>query len=292
MSARISFEFFPPRTPGGRRALPRTAIRLSAMRPEYCSVTYGAGGSTREGTFDAVLSLLQAGFAAAPHLSFGADSEATIADLLERYRAAGVRRVVALRGDVASGMGRRHVRYAAELVAFIRARFGAAFHIEVACYPEVHPESASPDADLVHFRAKVQAGADSAITQYFYNADAYFDFRDRCAAAGIDIPIVPGVMPITNLDGLVRFSNNCGAEIPRWIRQRLEACRNDEGALLAFGEDVVSALCERLLAGGAPGIHFYTMNQAAPTLAIARNLHLVDATRGDEPSGTSPSSGG
>jgi methylenetetrahydrofolate reductase (NADPH) len=275
MTPRISCEFFPPRTPGGMRALPRTARRLSALPLEYCSVTYGAGGSTREGTFEAVQSLLASGIAAAPHLSFGSDDEATIAALLERYRDAGVRRVVALRGDVASGMGRRHVRYAAELVAFIRQRFGDAFHVAVACYPETHPESATPADDVAHFRDKVQAGADSAITQYFYNADAYFDFRDRCAAAGIGIPIVPGVMPITNVDGLVRFSNNCGAEIPRWIHRQLDACRHDEAALLAFGTDVVSRLCERLLAGGAPGLHFYTLNQASPTLAIARNLHLA-----------------
>jgi methylenetetrahydrofolate reductase (NADPH) len=269
---RLSFEFFPPKTGKGQRALPKTAQVLSRYRPVFYSVTYGAGGSTRDRTYETVAGLIGAGFDVAPHLSMGSDDEATIGALLDRYLELGVKRIVALRGDVPSGFGSpRHVRYARQLVQLLRDRAGDRLEIEVAAYPEVHPDSATPEADLEHFRRKVAAGASGAITQYFYNADAYFDFVERAA---IDVPIVPGIMPITNYAGLVRFSDGCGAEIPRWIRRRLEAYQDDEAALKAFGNDVVTKLCERLLAGGAPGLHFYTLNQAAPTAAILDRLEL------------------
>ena len=268
-----SFEFFPPKTAKGRSNLLRTVGRLRDQSPEFFSVTYGAGGSTREGTFETVSAITAEGLAVAPHLSMGTDDKAAVVALLQRYRDNGVRRVVALRGDIPSGIGgTRHVRYAAELVSLIRDHFGANFHIEVAAYPEIHPDAASPDTDLEFFRLKVDAGADSAITQYFYNADAYFDFVNRARAVGVDVPIVPGIMPITNFANLVRFSDTCGAEIPRWIRLRLEALQDDAPTLKAFGVDVVSNLCQRLLDGGAPGLHFYTLNQAAPTEAILSNL--------------------
>jgi methylenetetrahydrofolate reductase (NADPH) len=269
---RLSFEFFPPKTAQGQRALPKTAQVLSRYRPVFYSVTYGAGGSTRDRTYETVAGLIDAGFDAAPHLSIGSDDAATVSALVDRYLALGVKRIVALRGDVPSGFGNpRHVRYARELVELLRRLAGDRLEIEVAAYPEVHPDAATPEGDLEHFRRKVAAGASGAITQYFYNADAYFDFVER---AGIDLPIVPGIMPITNYAGLVRFSDGCGAEIPRWIRRRLEAYQDDETALKAFGNDVVTMLCERLLAGGAPGLHFYTLNQAAPTAAILDRLEL------------------
>lgn len=274
-ASHISFEYFPPQTDQGRRSLLRTSGELAALGPEFFSVTYGAGGSTRDRTLVAVKTLRDAGHDVAPHLSFGSSSDDDIRELLASYREMGVKRLVALRGDVPSGIGSvRHLRYARELVSFLRATHGDHFHIEVAAYPEVHPDAASPDEDLAHFCEKVAAGANSAITQYFYNADAYFDFCDRAAARGVGIPIVPGIMPITNHDNLVRFSANCGADIPRWIKRRLEAYRDDEASLLAFGQDVVAKLCERLLAGGAPGIHFYTLNQAKPTLAICKAIAL------------------
>jgi methylenetetrahydrofolate reductase (NADH) len=269
---RLSFEFFPPKTAKGQRALPTTARELARYAPAFYSVTYGAGGSTRDRTFETVASLIGAGFEVAPHLSMGTDDEATVAALVNRYLALGVRRIVALRGDVPSGFGNpRHVRYAMQLVQLLQKHAGGRLEIEVAGYPEVHPDAATPDADLQHFRRKVAAGAAGAITQYFYNADAYFDFVER---ARIEVPIVPGVMPITNYAGLIRFSDGCGAEIPRWIRTRLAAYQHDEAALRAFGNDVVTQLCERLLAGGAPGLHFYTLNQAAPTAAILDRLEL------------------
>lgn len=273
MAHRLSFEFFPPATDDGRAALQRTRVRLARNDPEFYSVTYGAGGSTRDRTFEVVAAIAAQGAPAAPHLSIGNDETAIITDLLDRYLALGITRIVALRGDIPSGMGSlRNVRYAAELVALIREHCGSALHIEVAAYPETHPDAGSPQADLEHFQAKIRAGADSAITQYFYNADAYFDFIDRCRARGIDVPVVPGVMPITNYANLARFSDNCGAEIPRWIRLRLESYRDDPDSIRAFGTDVVTDLCRRLLEGGAPGLHFYTLNQARPSQAIIDNL--------------------
>jgi methylenetetrahydrofolate reductase (NADPH) len=271
--ARLSFEFFPPNTDRGRRSLERTCQRLAAFQPEFFSVTYGAGGSTRDRTFDAVSMIRSIGQPATPHLSIGMDDEETVRALVDRYREMGVARIVALRGDVPSGFGSaRQIRFAADLVRLIRSHAGNHFQIEVAAYPETHPDASSPDADIAYFKRKVEAGANGAITQYFYNADGYFDFVDRARRSGIEIAIVPGIMPITNYASLVRFSDNCGAEIPRWIRQRLEALQDDDEGLRAFGLEVVTRLCERLLAGGAPGLHFYTLNQEAPTRAILQNL--------------------
>jgi methylenetetrahydrofolate reductase (NADPH) len=270
---RLSFEFFPPNTEQGRRSLERACRRLAGYAPEFFSVTYGAGGSTRDRTFETIAMLRELGAPSTPHLSIGMDDDDTIRDLLDRYQALGVDRIVALRGDVPSGFGSaRQIRFAAELVRLIRAHAGNHFHIEVAAYPETHPDAPSADADITFFKRKVDAGADSAITQYFYNADAYFDFRERCTRAGIGVPITPGIMPITNYASLVRFSDNCGAEIPRWIRQRLAALQDDDAALRAFGIEVVTRLCERLLNGGAPGLHFYTLNQDGPTRAVLHNL--------------------
>lgn len=278
---RLSFEFFPPKTDRGRANLLRTAGRLrQAARDatEFCSVTYGAGGSTRTGTFEAVHALREGGINAVPHLSWGADPAAAIRKLLARYRALGVDRIVALRGDIPSGVGPRgQVHHAADLVRLIREAEDDRFEIEVAAYPEVHPDAPSPEADLDYLKEKVDAGADGCITQYFYHPESYFYFVERCRGRSIDVPIVPGIMPITNHDGLVRFSDACGADIPRWIRLRLEAYRNDEASLGAFGTDVVTRLCERLLDGGAPGLHFYTLNKAPPTLAIAENLGFARA---------------
>jgi methylenetetrahydrofolate reductase (NADPH) len=274
----ISFEFFPPRTEDGRAALTRVADRLAALRPAFFSCTYGAGGSTREGTRETVRALLGIGLDAAPHLSIGGDSEAQIAALLDAYRNMGVRRIVALRGDLPSGIGRARFEHNAEtLVGWIRRHSGDYFHLEVAAYPETHPDATTPGGDLEFFRRKVEAGADSAITQYFYNAEAYFDFVDRCRRARIDLPIVPGIMPITNFEGLVRFSENCGADIPRWLRKHLEALKDDDAALKRFGIDVVTRLCQRLLDGGAPGLHFYTLNRWGASVAICRNLGFADA---------------
>jgi methylenetetrahydrofolate reductase (NADPH) len=251
--------------------------KLNEIRPEYFSVTYGAGGSTRERTFATVDWLLDQGIETAPHLScIGADRDETL-DILNRYRNEGVRRIVALRGDLPSGTGLGglgELNYANELVALIRGTFEHEFRIEVAAYPEVHPQAPSAGTDLRNFKRKVDAGADAAITQYFYNADAYFRFVDSCRREGIEIPIIPGIMPITNYTNLVRFSDACGAEIPRWLRKRLEDFGDDVEAIRAFGVDVVSDLCRRLLDGGAPALHFYTMNQAGPTLAICSNLGL------------------
>ena len=273
MIPRLSFEFFPANSERGRANLNRTRARLDAYAPEFYSVTYGAGGSTRDRTFDAVAAIAADGTPVAPHLSIGNDDQDTLRSLLDRYRDLGIKRIVALRGDIPSGMGSlRNVRYAAELVELIRRHSGDAFHIEVAAYPETHPDAPSPAVDLDYFHAKVSAGANSAITQYFFNADAYFDFVNRCRARGIDIPIVPGIMPITNFANLVKFSDNCGAEIPRWVRLRLEAHQDDPASLKQFGTEVVTALCRRLLAGGAPGLHFYTLNLARPSQAVLDNL--------------------
>jgi methylenetetrahydrofolate reductase (NADPH) len=269
---RLSFEFFPPKTDKGQAALLETAAALSANRPVFYSVTYGAGGSTRDRTFEAVAGLAAAGHEVAPHLSMGSDDKTAVKALVDRYLALGISRMVALRGDIPSGFGSpRHVSYAINLVALLREHAGDAFEIEVAAYPEVHPDAPSPDMDIEHFRRKVAAGANGAITQYFYNADAYFDFVER---ANVAIPIVPGIMPITGYANLVRFSDGCGAEIPRWIRSRLAAYQNDEESLKAFGTDVVTTLCQRLVDGGAPGLHFYTLNQAAPTQAVLDRIIL------------------
>ncbi len=272
----FSFEFFPPRDEAGAAQLSEAVSQLAPLGPEFMSVTFGAGGSTRVGTYETVRALLAQGVAAAPHLSGLMCTRAEIRELLERYRALGVRRLVVLRGDrpKAGGTPPGDFRYAFELVEFIRAETGRHFHIEVAAYPEFHPEAPSAEVDLDHFARKVRAGADSALTQYFFNADAYFRFVEDCERRGLSLPIVPGIMPITNYNQLARFSDACGAEIPRWIRRRLEAYGDDLASIRAFGLDVVSALCERLLAAGAPGLHFYTLNRAAPTLAIWERLGL------------------
>ena len=270
----FSLEFFPPKTDEGREKLRAVRAELvSAIAPAYISVTFGAGGSTQEGTFDTVKEIEDSGTAAAPHLSCVGSTKDSIRELLKRYQDAGISRIVALRGDMPSGMrdaGELH--YANELVAFIRQETGDHFHIEVAAYPEFHPQATSAQADLNHFADKVKAGANGALTQYFYNADAYFRFLEDAQALDINVPIIPGIMPITNYKNLARFSDACGAEIPRWIRQRLEGFGDDLESVRAFGLDVVSELCQTLLDGGAPGLHFYTMNQSGPTLALWNNL--------------------
>lgn len=274
-STRFSFEFFPPRTDVGVEKLRDVHRELADLNPDFFSVTYGAGGSTRDGTRQTVTAVKQAGSDVAPHLSFGGSSQDDIAALLNDYKSMGINRLVALRGDIPSGTGvASQVFYANELVEFVRKTTGDHFHIEVACYPEIHPQSDSYNSDLKYFKNKVDAGADSAITQYFYNADAYFYFVDACTKAGITIPIVPGIMPITNFTNLQRFSNSCGAEIPRWIRQRLQAYGDDSNSIREFGIEVVQTLCEDLLAGGAPGLHFYTMNQTEPVRQIWQQLGL------------------
>ena len=271
-----SFEFFPPKTDEGAAKLRNTRDELAKLNPRFFSVTFGAGGSTRERTFDTVSEIQRdSGIEAAPHLSCVGSTKDNIREILELYRNENIHHIVALRGDLPSGMGQPgEFRYANELVAFIRAETGDHFHIEVAAYPEFHPQAPNADIDLDNFKRKVEAGADSAITQYFYNADAYFAFVDACEKRGIDIPIVPGIMPITNYTQLARFSDMCGAEIPRWIRKRLEACGDDRDTIRAFGSDVVTDMCQRLLDAGAPGLHFYTMNQAGPTRAIWERLDL------------------
>ena len=272
-SPNFSIEFYPPKTPEGADKLRVARAKLAQLAPQYFSVTFGAGGSTQSGTLDTVLEIMQEGHAGAPHISCVGGSRAQIRDILERYRSHGIRRLVALRGDLPSGYGGGgELRYASELVEFIRAESGDWFHIEVAAYPEVHPQARSPQDDLQNFARKVQAGADAAITQYFYNADAYFQFMDQTRKLGIDVPIVPGIMPITNYTQLMRFSDRCGAEIPRWVRLKLASFGDDSASIKAFGLDVVTQLCERLLAGGAPGLHFYSMNQAAPTTALWQRL--------------------
>ena len=270
----FSFEFAAPKSDEALAKLAKTHERLQALNPHFFSVTYGAGGSTRDGTRQAVLDISAAGSNVAPHLSFGGDSATKIGTLLKDYQAAGINRVVALRGDIPSGMGSVKLTYANDLVTFIREQTGDHFHIEVAAYPETHPDSRNVEVDLQYFKAKVDAGADSAITQYFYNAEAYFRFIDACDKLAISIPIVPGIMPITNYQTLVRFSDTCGADIPRWIRKHLESYQDDPESLKAFGEDVVTRLCQQLLDAGAPGLHFYTLNQSGPTLKLWRNLGL------------------
>lgn len=273
----FSFELFPPKTDAGIAKLRETVTILNARRPAFFSVTYGAGGSTQTNTFATVDWLEQQAIEVAPHLSCIGSTRAEILAILQRYRAQGIGRIVALRGDLPSGAGRGamgDLNHADELVALIREHFGTAFHIEVAAYPEMHPQAPNFDKDLDNFRRKVEAGANSAITQYFYNADAYASFIDSCEKRGVDIPIVPGIMPITNFSNLVRFSDACGAEIPRWLRKRLEGFGDDIDSIRQLGAEVVTRLCERLLDMGAPGLHFYTMNQAEPTLAIWDNLGL------------------
>jgi methylenetetrahydrofolate reductase (NADPH) len=272
----ISLEFFPPKTPEGADKLRAARQQLYALKPEFCSVTFGAGGSTQEGTFATVREILGEGVSAASHFSCIGATQATVRTQLATLQAMGVKRLVALRGDLPSGYGAGgEFHYASDLVAFIRAETGDAFHIEVAAYPEVHPQAKSPVSDLQAFATKVRAGANSAITQYFYNADAYFRFVDEVAALGLNVPVVPGIMPITSSTQLMRFSDASGAEIPRWIRLRLQSLGDDTASIKAFGLDVVTRLCEQLRAGGAPALHFYTMNQSAATLALCERLGLT-----------------
>ncbi len=272
-----SVELFPPKTPEGMEKLKLEIAQLNSVSPGYFSVTYGAGGSTRERTFETVDWLRDQAMETAPHVACVGSARTEIREILARYREQGIRRLVALRGDLPSGMGGGtggDFRYANELVSFICDEFGDAFTIEVAAYPEYHPQSGSPERDLANFKRKVESGADAAITQYFYNPDAYFAFVDSCDRAGVSIPVVPGIMPITNYTQLARFSDACGAEIPRWVRRRLEGYGDDVDSLRAFGHDVVLNLCRRLIDGGAPGLHFYTMNQSAPTLRLWHELAL------------------
>lgn len=269
----LSFEFFPPKTPDGVDKLRATRAQLAALKPKFVSVTFGAGGSTQQGTLDTVVDIAKEGVEAAPHLSCIGASKESLREILAAYRSHGIRHIVALRGDLPSGMGEfGELRYASELVAFIRAETGDAFHIEVAAYPEYHPQARSPRHDLDAFAQKVKAGADSAITQYFFNADAYFRFVEDACKLGVDVPIVPGIMPITNYSQLMRFSEMCGAEVPRWIAKRLESYGDDREAIRAFGLDVVTDLCRRLVEAGVPGLHFYTLNNAAASKAICERL--------------------
>lgn len=269
----LSFEFFPPKTPEGVTKLRAIRQQLYVHKPEFCSVTYGAGGSTRDGTFNTLRQILEEGVDAASHFSCIGATKATVLKQLVELKAMGVKRLVALRGDLPSGYGvGGEFLYASDLVAFIRHETGRDFHIEVACYPEVHPQSRSPEADLQAYAAKVAAGADSAITQYFFTAEAYFRFVDEARKLKLDVPIVPGVMPITNSTQLMRFSDACGAEIPRWIRLRLQGYGDDVASIKAFGLDVIADLCVRLRDGGAPALHFYTMNQSAATLAVLERI--------------------
>jgi methylenetetrahydrofolate reductase (NADPH) len=269
----FSIEFFPPKTAEGADKLRLTRAKLSELNPKYFSVTFGAGGSTQRGTLDTVVEILAAGEQAAPHLSCVGGTRESIREILAEFKSHNIKRIVALRGDLPSGYGAAgEFRYANELVEFIRQETGDWFHIEVAAYPEVHPQAKSPQDDLLAFERKIKAGANSAITQYFYNADAYFQFVEQTRKLGIDVPVVAGIMPITNYTQLMRFSDMCGAEIPRWVRLKLASFGDDSASIKAFGLDVVTGLCERLLQGGAPGLHFYSMNQAAATTALWQRL--------------------
>ena len=271
----FSFEFFPPQTPEGVEKLATTRKQLALLKPEFFSVTFGAGGSTQDRTLETIRQIKAEGHNAAPHLSCVGSTRENIRGMLNTYKDMGIKRIVALRGDLPSGMGSiGEFQYANELVSFIRAQTGDHFHIEVAAYPEFHPQVKSPRDDLLNFKRKIEAGANSAITQYFYNADGYFRFVEACRKLGITVPIVPGIMPIVKFAQLARFSDACGAEIPRWMRKQLESYGDDSDAVQAFGLEVVAQLCERLLKGGAPGLHFYTLNQAAPSLAIWHRLGL------------------
>ncbi len=272
----ISFEFFPPKTPEGGDKLRQVRQELYSLKPQFFSVTYGAGGSTQDGTLQQVQAILSDGFDAAPHFSCIGATRDSVRVQLQQFKQAGIRRMVALRGDLPSGHGTfGEFRYASDLVAFIREETGDHFHIEVGCYPEVHPQAKSPEADLNAYVTKVHAGANAAITQYFYNSDAYFRFLEETHKLGADIPVVPGIMPIISSTQLMRFSDACGAEIPRWIRLRLQSFGDDTASIKAFGLDVVTDLCDQLRAGGAPGLHFYTMNQSAAVKAICSNLDLI-----------------
>ncbi len=269
----FSVEFFPPKTPEGVEKLRVTRAKLVELAPKYFSVTFGAGGSTQKGTLDTVVEIQSEGHVAAPHLSCVGSSRESIRAILSEFKSHGIRRLVALRGDLPSGYGSAgEFRYASELVEFIRAETGDWFNIDVAAYPEMHPQAKSPQDDLRNFARKVQAGANSAITQYFYNADAYFQFVDEAHKIGVDVPVIAGIMPITNYTQLMRFSEMCGTEIPRWVRLKLASYGDDSDSIRAFGLDVVTQLCQRLLAGGAPGLHFYTLNQSAATTAICQRL--------------------
>ncbi len=271
----FSFEFFPPKTPEGAERLRATRDELAKLKPKYFSVTFGAGGSTQQGTIDTVLDIQKAGLSAAPHLSCIGSTQESISEILNTYKEHGVNRIVALRGDMPSGMQEAGAfRYANELVEFIRKETGDFFHIEVAAYPEAHPQAHDAQSDLINFKRKVGSGANAAITQYFYNSDAYFRFIEDCENAGVDVPVIPGIMPITNYTQLARFSDMCGAEIPRWIKKHLQGFGDDRDGIRAFGEEVVTQLCEKLLQAGAPGLHFYTMNQAGPSKAIWENLGI------------------
>jgi methylenetetrahydrofolate reductase (NADPH) len=282
----FSMEFFPPRTPEAEESLNRALTRLAPLQPRFCSVTFGAAGSTREKTFETVCNMQESrGLEAAPHISCVASTRTNVREVLHGYQEHGIRHIVALRGDMPSGMlSAGEFRYANELVAFIREETGDHFHIEVAAYPEMHPQAPNLNADLNNFKRKVEAGADSAITQYFFNPEAYFRFIGDCEKRGIDIPIVPGIMPITNYSQISRFSEMCGADIPRWMRKRLEAFGDDRQAIRAFGLEVISDLCARLLEQGAPGLHFYTLNQSEAVLGIWRNLGLEASPKSVVPS--------
>jgi len=271
----VSLEFFPPKTAQAAATLALTRQALYPLQPAFCSVTYGAGGTTQAGTFATVADILTEGCEAAAHFTCVNATRVSVRAQLQQLRTMGVRRLVALRGDLPAGYQGGDFRYAADLVAFIRAETGTHFRIDVAAYPEVHPQAASAQDDAQAFAAKVRAGADGALTQYFYNADGYFRFMEEVRALGVDVPVVPGILPITNAAQLIRFSDACGTEIPRWLRLRLQGLGDDPAAVQAFGLDVVTALCERLRAGGAQSFHFYTMNQSAPTLSLCERLGLV-----------------
>lgn len=274
----FSLEFFPPKTKKGAENLRQTRTQLAKLKPSYISVTFGAGGSTQDGTIETVTEIHQSGIAAAPHLSCIASSKDELKNILTLYQSQGIKRIVALRGDLPSGMqSPGELRYANELVEFIRNETGDFFHIEVAAYPETHPQANNAREDLTNFKRKIDAGANAAITQYFFNPDAYFNFIDRCESLAIDTPIIPGIMPITNYTQLSRFSDMCGAEIPRWLRKNLEAYGDDIESIKAFGLDYTIKLCDRLLSQGAPGIHFYSMNKVEPTQQIWQALNLKNA---------------
>lgn len=272
----LSLEFFPPKTPEGTARLAQVRRELYVLEPQFCSVTYGAGGSTQDGTIGAVQAILDEGREAASHFTCVGATRESVRERLAQFKAMGLKRIVALRGDLPSGFGPMgEFRHASDLVGFIRAETGDHFHIEVAAYPEMHPQAKSPQADLQAFAAKARAGADSAITQFFFNSDAYFRFVEETQALGADIPVVPGIMPITNSSGILRFADSCGAEVPRWIRLRLQSFGDDSASIRAFGLDVVTDLCEQLRCAGVPALHFYTMNASATVLEICRRLELL-----------------
>ena len=272
----LSLEFFPPKTPEGTARLAQVRRELYVLEPQFCSVTYGAGGSTQDGTIGAVQAILDEGREAASHFTCVGATRESVRERLAQFKAMGLKRIVALRGDLPSGFGPMgEFRHASDLVSFIRAETGDHFHIEVAAYPEMHPQAKSPQADLQAFAAKARAGADSAITQFFFNSDAYFRFVEETQALGADIPVVPGIMPITNSSGILRFADSCGAEVPRWIRLRLQSFGDDSASIRAFGLDVVTDLCEQLRCAGVPALHFYTMNASATVLEICRRLELL-----------------